>query len=179
MNILHLIGFLGADPEERYTNNGVKVWNLRLATRSYKNGQEETIWWRITVWGDQQDKFLSHCKKGKPIYVIAEMNKLDIYTDKNGQAQVSYDATARSLHFLPTSDNRQEGAEQQQYGGGASRGSAGGYQQQPRMGEAPSAAPYEGGGEFGGPSQHQEPAFAAGRAPSGAGFEGEDEPLPF
>lgn len=118
MNILHLCGFLGADPEERYTPNGQKLWELRLATRSYKNGQEETIWWRITVWGDQFDNMLRHFKKGKPIYIIGEMNKLDTYTDKAGQTQVSYDATARSIHFLPMSGERQDGGLQQQQGGG-------------------------------------------------------------
>lgn len=101
MNILHIIGFLGADPEERFTPGGQKLWVMRVATRTRKNGQEETIWWRITVWGDQYDKMISYLKKGKPVYVIGEMNKLDIYTDKNGQPQVSYEATAKSLHFLP------------------------------------------------------------------------------
>lgn len=107
MNLLHLMGFLGADPEERYTSNGQKVWTLRVATRSYKNGQNDTIWWRITVWGDSFDKILTQFKKGKPIYIVAEMNKLDIYTDKNGQPQVSYDATAKSIHFVASGEQRE------------------------------------------------------------------------
>jgi single-strand DNA-binding protein len=111
MVILHLMGYLGADPEMRYTPGGQKVWNLRLATRSRKGAQEETIWWRITVWGDQYDKMLGYFSKGKPIYIIAEMNKLETYTDKNGTAQISYEATARSLHFAPFSGegNKPEG----------------------------------------------------------------------
>lgn len=108
MNLLHLMGFLGADPEERYTSSGQKVWTLRVATRSYKNGQDETIWWRITVWGDSFDKILTHFKKGKPIYIVAEMTKLDIYTDKNGQPQVSYDATAKSIHFVASGERENQ-----------------------------------------------------------------------
>lgn len=114
MVILHLMGHLGADPEMRYTPGGQKVWNLRLATKSRKGGQDETIWWRITIWGDQFDKMLGYFKKGSPIYVIAEMNKLETYTDKSGIAQVSYEATARSLHFPPFGDSKQEGGSKQQ-----------------------------------------------------------------
>lgn len=124
MAIIHIIGFLGADPEERYTNGGQKVWTLRVAERSYKNGQEDTIWWRLSVWGDQYDKFLGHCKKGKPLNIVAEMNKLEIYTDKNQQPQVSYDATVKSLYFLPSSEraegqqqNKQDGQQQNSYSG--------------------------------------------------------------
>lgn len=170
MNIVHLIGFLGADPEERFTPDGKKVWNLRLATRSYKKGQEETIWWRLTVWGDQQDRILSHLKKGKPVFVIGEMNKLDTYTDKNGQVQVSYDATVKSLHFLPGTE-RQDSAQE---GGFQTSQSQQQYQTFQQQGNEPS---------FGGGDQ-QQPAFSNG-ATQGAGQMSQnfsssmDEPLPF
>ena len=145
MNILHLCGFLGADPEERHTPNGQKLWELRLATRSYKNGQEDTIWWRVTVWGDQFDNLLRHFKKGKPIYIIAEMSKLSTYTDKNGQAQVSYEATARSIHFLPVGD-RQEGEQTQNSSGYKT-------QQQHSFGAGASKAPFGGNNSYGAPQQ--------------------------
>lgn len=184
MNILHLCGFLGADPEERHTPNGQKLWDLRVATRSYKNGQEETIWWRLTVWGDQFDNIIRHFKKGKPIYAIAEMNKLNTYQDKGGQTQVSYEATVRSLHFLPMSDR--QGDQQQQQG-------AGGYntQQQPQQQQS------YGGGSYGGQQQYQQQppqqnfgggnpmespvgAPVQGGAPDSANqFPAEEDPVPF
>lgn len=121
MLLLHILGFLGADPETRFTPGGQKVTTLRVASKSRKGGQEETIWWRITVWGDQFDKMLPHFKKGYGIYVVAEMQKLEIYQDKNGQPQISYEATARSLHFPPFKDSR--GDEQQQQGSSSSSSS--------------------------------------------------------
>lgn len=196
MNILHLCGFLGADPEERYTPNGQKLWELRLATRSYKNGQEETIWWRVTVWGDQFDNLLRHFKKGKPIYLIAEMNKLGTYTDKNGQTQVSYEATARSIHFLPMGD-RQDG---QQQGQGASGYSAPQQTQQTHQpqqaygGEVP-ASPFGGANSNPyGAQQQQQPQqnFGGGNpmesasattqgvaADNASQFPTEEDPVPF
>jgi single-strand DNA-binding protein len=185
MNILHLCGFLGADPEEKYTPNGQKLWELRVATRSYKNGQEETIWWRLTSWGDQYDNMLKHFKKGKPIYVVAEMNKLGTYTDKSGQAQVSYEATVRSIHFLPMSD-RQDGDQQQQntgtqqqspqqsYGGGAPQ------QQQPPQQSYGGGAPQQ-QQDFGG----NNPMQSAGAPTQGVAtntsnqFPAEEDTVPF
>ncbi|MEC7840518.1 MAG: single-stranded DNA-binding protein [Chlamydiota bacterium] len=176
MNLLHIIGYLGADAEERYTNSGTKVWNLRVATRSYKNGQEETIWWRITVWGDQHDKLLAHFKKGKPVYIIAEMNKLDIYTDKNGQPQVSYDATAKSLHFVPMGENKQDQQQQSSMGGSQYSSNGGGY-----GGGYQQSAPTE--SSFGGGADFQQPAGMGapmqGNASESQGFTPSDDPLPF
>lgn len=177
MNILHLCGFLGADPEERHTPNGQKLWELRVATRAYKGGQEETIWWRLTVWGDQFDNIIRHFKKGKPIYAIAEMSKLGTYSDKSGQTQVSYEATVRSLHFLPMNDR--QGDQQQQQG-------AGGYntQQQPQQTQHNS---YGGGGygaqqqNFGGgnPMEAVNAPIHGGAPDNSNQFPAEEDPVPF
>jgi len=166
MNILHIIGFLGADPEERTTPSGQKLWVLRVATRTKKNGQEETVWWRLTIWGDQYDKMLTYFKKGKPIYAIAEMGKLDVYMDKSGQPQVSYEATVKSIHFLPYNNDRQEQDNQQ------------GYQSQ-----APASAPSPISEPQSGMGQHQSQDFGGagsgfGGAPSAQNYGGDDG-IPF
>lgn len=156
MIILHIMGHLGADPEMRYTTKGQKVWTLRVASKSRKGGQEETIWWRITIWGDAYDKMLAHFKKGSGIYIIAEMSKLEMYTDKNGEKQVSYEATAKSIHFPPFSDRNNEES-------GEERRSA--------AAQAPAAGKYSSSSEN--PYTHQ---IASGsRAES---FD-DDEPMPF
>ena len=59
MNVIHLAGHLGADPEVRFTSSGQKVTTLRLASRVRKSGEDDTIWWRVTVWGEQYDKMIS------------------------------------------------------------------------------------------------------------------------
>lgn len=101
MNFLHLGGHLGADPEIRYTSNGKKVTVLRLATRTRKGNTDETMWWRVTIWGDQYDNMVPYLKKGSPLLVFGEMSKPEIYTDKNGQHQISLGITASSISFSP------------------------------------------------------------------------------
>jgi len=114
MAVVHVMGNLGADPEKRFTPSGKQVWNLRVAERTYKNGQEETVWWNFTVWGSDFDGMLAHFKKGKPIYIVGDMNKLRLYTsNKTGQQEISYEATVRSLHFIPGADRPETAAGQQ------------------------------------------------------------------
>ena len=101
MNTMHLAGNLGADPEVRFTPNGNKVTTLRLAARARRSGNDETIWWRVTVWGDQFDKLIAHLKKGSSVMVIGDMHKPDIYTAKDGTPQVSLNMTAYNISFSP------------------------------------------------------------------------------
>ena len=101
MNFTQIAGHLGADPEERVTPSGQKVTSLRVATRSRKGGQDITIWWKVTIWGDRFDKMLSYFKKGSSIIAMGEMNKPEIYTSKDGQPQVSLELVASDIRFSP------------------------------------------------------------------------------
>lgn len=103
MNFIHIAGNLGADPEVRFTTTGKKVTNMKVATRSRrgKAGEEITIWWRVTVWGDQFDKMISFLKKGSGVMVYGDVHKPEIFTDREGKPQVSLDITAVHLEFSP------------------------------------------------------------------------------
>ncbi len=103
MNFIHIAGNLGADPEVRFTSSGKKVTSMKVATRSRRGGKGEdiTIWWRVTVWGDQFDKMISFLKKGSGIMVYGDVHKPEIFTDREGKPQVSLEITAVHLEFSP------------------------------------------------------------------------------
>ena len=72
MNLIHIAGHLGADPEVRFTQDGKKVISFRVATTSRRKGQEETIWWRVTIWEDRAaayEKMIPYLKKGNSVMV--------------------------------------------------------------------------------------------------------------
>lgn len=110
MNHLFIAGHLGADPDVRFTPSGQKVTTLRMACNSRKSGKDETIWWRVTVWGEQFDKMIPYLKKGSPLMVNGEMQKPELYTAKDGSSQISMNMTANQLSFSPF--GRQEKTEQ-------------------------------------------------------------------
>ncbi|MGD0664553.1 MAG: single-stranded DNA-binding protein [Rhabdochlamydiaceae bacterium] len=101
MNHTMIAGHLGADPEVRFTSSGQKVTTLRVAARCRRGSKDETIWWRVSIWGEQFDKMIPYFKKGSPIVVMGEMNKPEIFTDRDGKPQVSMSLTAFSISFSP------------------------------------------------------------------------------
>jgi single-strand DNA-binding protein len=101
MNHTLIAGHLGADPEVRFTSSGQKVTTLRVAARARRSGKDETIWWRVTIWGEQFDKMIPYFKKGSSIVVMGELNKPEIFTDRDGKPQVSMSLTAYNISFSP------------------------------------------------------------------------------
>jgi single-strand DNA-binding protein len=116
MNQITIAGHLGADPEVRFTSSGKKVTTLRVAARARRSGKDETIWWKVTIWGEEFDKIIPYFKKGSPIIVVGELNKPEIFTDREGRPQVSMSITAQNIMFSPfgrpeNSQNAGESAE--------------------------------------------------------------------
>jgi single-strand DNA-binding protein len=101
MNHITIAGHLGSDPEVRFTSSGQKVTTLRVAARARRSGKDETIWWKVTVWGEQFDKIIPYFKKGSPIIVFGELSKPEIFTDREGRPQVSMNITASNISFSP------------------------------------------------------------------------------
>ena len=102
MNQMMIAGHLGADPEVRFTSSGQKVTTLRVAAKARKgSNKDETIWWKVTVWGEQFDKMMTYFKKGSSVMVMGELSKPEIFTDKEGKPQVSMNVTANNLMFSP------------------------------------------------------------------------------
>ena len=101
MNILTIGGRLGVDPEVRFTSNGQKVTTLRVAVNVRKSGKDETIWYRVTLWGEGFDKMVSFLKKGSAVIIVGDLAKPEIYNDREGKPQVSLNITASSIQFSP------------------------------------------------------------------------------
>jgi single-strand DNA-binding protein len=108
---LIIVGNLGNDPEMRYTPSGQAVTNLSVATnrRWTDNGgqqQEETIWFRVSVWGKQAETCNQYLTKGQKVLIEGrltpdkETGGPRIWTDQNGKPKASYEMTAFEVRFL-------------------------------------------------------------------------------
>lgn len=103
MILITLIGRIGKDPETRVTTTGQKVTTFSLATDISRGANKETVWWRITVWGDRFDKMMPYLTKGKSVTVVGTLNKApETWTGQDGQVRVgSLELTAEMLQFVP------------------------------------------------------------------------------
>ena len=70
-----LVGNLGADPEMRYLPDGKPVTSFSMATnRKWTNQQtgepgEETVWWRVSIFGPQAEACNQYLSKGRQVLV--------------------------------------------------------------------------------------------------------------
>lgn len=104
-----IIGNVGRDPVFEYTAQGVARCNFSVAvnkvTGKGDNRQTKTLWFNVTIWRERAETANQYIKKGMKIMIVGEIDAR-IYTDKQGQPQLSLDLTARDFQFL---DSRGEG----------------------------------------------------------------------
>lgn len=106
-----LAGYLGRDPEMRYTPDGTPVTNFSVATTERWTSQEgqqqeRTIWWRVTAWRRLAETCNQYLSKGRPVLVEGRVNpdpetgNPRVFTRTDGSPGASYEVTAFIVRFL-------------------------------------------------------------------------------
>lgn len=105
-----VVGYLGRDPEMRYTGDGVPVTTLSIAaSRKWSNSDgskgEETTWFRVTVWRQQAEHVAQFLHKGSLVLIEGRLNPDKnggprIWTGQDGQPRASFELTAEMVRFL-------------------------------------------------------------------------------
>ena len=110
LNRVQLIGYLGRDPESKYTPTGKRVTDFPIAmTNRWKDEtgetKEHTEWVNIEAWGRLAETCHEYLGKGSLVYVEGRM-KTDRYEDQEGDHRYFTKVVARTVQFL--SDNRDD-----------------------------------------------------------------------
>ena len=102
LNRVQLIGYLGKDPETRFTPKGKIVVLFSLAvTRHWKSGgesKEATEWVNVEAWERLGEVCQQYLKKGSLVYLEGRL-KTDRYEDK-GETKYFSKVVALTLQFL-------------------------------------------------------------------------------
>lgn len=102
LNRVQLIGYLGKDPETRFTPTGKKVTHFSLAvTQRWKSAgetKEYTEWINVEAWGRLGEVCDQYLKKGSLVYLEGRL-KTDKYEDK-GEMKYFTKVVALLLQFL-------------------------------------------------------------------------------
>ena len=149
VNKVILIGNLGNDPEMKYTQGGMAICTLSLATTSVRkdkdgNQQEKTEWHRVKLFGKLGEIAGEYLKKGRSVYIEGSI-RYDKFTGQDGVEKYFTDIVADEMQML---GGRSEGGGG---GGGGAQRSGGDYQQRGSGGDR-QARPA--------PAQRREPAAA-------------------
>ena len=133
-NKIVIVGYLGKDPEIRYTPQGIAVCNFSIATterRKDKTGepQDITTWFSATTWRQQAEFANQYLSKGKQVYLEGKLTQEE-YTDREGVKRQSLKVTVTEIHLL--------GQRGDEAGGGAAQRPSGGQSPSPKY-DAPEA----------------------------------------
>ena len=121
LNQVHLIGRLGRDPEQRFTQAGGAISNFSVATdEGYKDQQgnkvEKTEWHRVVAFGKTAELCSKYLSKGSLVYVSGKLQTRK-WQDKQGVDRYQTEIVAQNVQFLDRKESGgNRGAETRQSG---------------------------------------------------------------
>ncbi len=149
INKVILVGNLGNDPDVKYTQGGMAITTLSVATTSVRkdrdgNQQEKTEWHRVKLFGKLGEIAGEYLKKGRSVYIEGRL-EYGSY-EKDGIKHYTTDIVADEMQMLGGGE-----------GGGQRSGGEGGFQRSSSSG---------GGGGYGGDRPQRAPAQRRDPAPA-------------
>lgn len=104
LNKVMVIGYLGRDPEMRYTPSGKSVSNFCVAChRTWQgadgNKQTDTEWFNVVAWGNLAELTKQRLRKGNLVYIEGRLQSRD-WQDTQGQQHKSVEIIARDILLL-------------------------------------------------------------------------------
>lgn len=103
-NKVILVGNVGADPEVRALETGVKVARIRLATterifnRQTNEATDHTEWHNITLWRGLADVADKYVRKGTQLYIEGRLRNRE--WEKDGVRHFGYEVVADEMTLL-------------------------------------------------------------------------------
>jgi single-strand DNA-binding protein len=136
INKVILVGNLGNDPETKYTQSGMAVTSISLATTSVRkdrdgNAQERTEWHRVKLFGKLGEIAAEYLRKGSQVYIEGSI-RYDKFTGQDGVEKYFTDIIADEMQMLGGRGEGGSGGGQRGDGQGQRTGGAG-----PRRGTPP------------------------------------------
>lgn len=117
MQKIQIIGYLGKDPEMRFTGKGKAFTKFSVAVNEYNN---TTAWYRVTVWGDRAENCNKYLSKGSLVYVEGrlefdpETGGPNQWVGKNdGQTHTSFEVNAFDVQFLSRGGGKEQPQEEE------------------------------------------------------------------
>lgn len=122
INKVILVGNLGNDPDTKYTQGGMAITRISLATTSYRkdasgNQTERTEWHRVVFFGKLAEIAGEYLRKGSSCYVEGAL-RYDKYTGQDGVEKYSTDIIADEMQMLGGGGDREDRPQRQQSTGG-------------------------------------------------------------
>ncbi len=105
LNRVQLIGYLGKDPETRFTPNGKKVCNFSVAvSRKWKSGEgeqkEATDWFNIEAWGRLGEICQQYLGKGRLVFLEGRLHTDRVEDKEKGDVRYYTKVVVNQMQIL-------------------------------------------------------------------------------
>lgn len=164
VNKVILVGNLGSDPEVKYTQGGMAICSISLATTSVRkdrdgNPVEETQWHRVKLFGKLGEIAGEYLRKGRQVYIEGSIRYSKLEGRDGGEAKYFTDIVADEMQMLGGGGEGEGGGERR--GPPTTRPGRGGQQQDGRStrGGAPAPAGDYGSRSGGAPAPRNDEPF--------------------
>lgn len=95
----YIAGFVGTDPELRYTPDGTAVCNFSLGESETRNGETTVSWFRVSVWEKLGEQVNRELQKGMDVAVVGRL-KVNRYQGKDGQERTAVNVSAKEVLYI-------------------------------------------------------------------------------
>jgi single-strand DNA-binding protein len=101
---VQIIGNLGADPEQRYTQSGTMTVRFNVAVNQNRRNadgsfEKETEWFRVTTFGRLAETCQQYLAKGRTVYIDGRL-RVDRWTGQDGQPRFTLDVVANDMVMM-------------------------------------------------------------------------------
>ena len=113
-----IIGTVGREPDMRYTADGKGSCSFSVASnRKLANGQEETIWFKVTLFAASAEFAKNYVHKGQKVLAIGRLvfnaaAAPEIYTRNDGTTSAAFEVVAEKFRIIDYG-NRQDSKQSQ------------------------------------------------------------------
>lgn len=105
VNYVEIIGWLGNEPEQRYTPSGVAIAEFSVATKRVGSRNEdgswsyETDWLDVVAWDQLAETVCANLRKGSRVRVTGSL-RTDSWEDRDGNRRKRVNVRAEDIIFL-------------------------------------------------------------------------------
>jgi single-strand DNA-binding protein len=109
-NKIAIVGYLGRDPELRYTPQGTPVCNFSVATTEKRKDsagelQDITTWFQVAFFGRQAEVAKEYLSKGSHVWLEGSLT-LNQWTDREGATRGSLEVRGLDIKFLSSAPEK-------------------------------------------------------------------------
>ncbi len=105
VNYVEIIGWLGNDPEQRFTPSGVAIAEFSVATKRLGSRNEDgswtydTDWLDVVAWDQLAETVGANLRKGSRVRVTGSL-RTDTWEDRDGNKRKRVNVRAEDVIFL-------------------------------------------------------------------------------